>query len=83
MFINLSMKNQKAISIPIKDISQLKVVLAAWYAYLRDTEELSREELTECLKTPVIYNLEDDKIELMFTGSSQILDKFKNHVNQA
>ena len=76
------MSNQKAISIPIKDISQLKVVLAAWYAYLRDAKDLSREDLTDCLKTPVIYNLEQDEIELLFTGSNDLLDRFKKHVNQ-
>lgn len=74
------MNNQKAISIPIKDLSQLKVVLAAWYAYLRDSKELSHAELTDCLKTPTIYNLEKDEIELFFTGSIELLDSFKKHV---
>ena len=74
------MQNPKAISIPIKDIAQLKVILAAWYAYLRDAEGLAHEDLTESLKTPVIYNLEEDKIELLFTGSSDFLEAFRKHI---
>ena len=77
------MQESKAISIPINDISQLKVVLAAWYAYLRDAKGLSHEDLTDSLKTPVIYNLEEDKIELLFTGSSDLLESFRRHITNS
>ncbi|MCB1174333.1 MAG: hypothetical protein KDK39_12240 [Leptospiraceae bacterium] len=77
------MPNSKAISIPIKDIAQLKVVLAAWYAFLREADQLSHQELTDSLKTPVIYDIEKDKVELLFTGSAALLESFRSHINKS
>lgn len=78
------MAQDKAISLPVKEITHLKVILATWYSFLRDqTENLSKEDFTRYLKTPVIYDLENDQIELLFTGSNELLEKFKEHVAKA
>ena len=75
------MEQDKAISLPVKDITHLKVVLATWYSFLRDqSSSLSKEDFTRYLKTPVIYDLEHDEIELLFTGSDELLKKFKEHI---
>jgi len=75
------MEDEKAISIPVKDLTQLKVVLAAWYAFLRDvSDNFAREEYARFLKTPVIYDLAKDEIDVMFTGSQELLNEFRSHV---
>jgi len=77
----MSSENEKVISIGVKEITHLKVILATWYAFLRDQgNNLSHEEFSRCLKTPVIYNLEKDEIELLFAGSAELLEKFRSHV---
>jgi len=75
------MNEDKAISLPVKEITHLKVVLATWYAFLRDQmDSLTKEDFSRYLKTPVIYDLEKDEIEVLFTGSSELLGKFKDHI---
>jgi len=75
------MSQDKAISLPVKEITHLKVILATWYSFLRDqSEKLSKDDFTRYLKTPVIYDLENDEIELLFTGSEQLLADFKEHI---
>ncbi|MCB1308315.1 MAG: hypothetical protein KDK30_09060 [Leptospiraceae bacterium] len=75
------MNNEKAISMPVKEIAHMKVILATWYSFLRERmDELSKEDFTRYLKTPVIYDLENDQIELLFTGTEDLLQKFKDHV---
>lgn len=71
---------EKVISMPVKEIAHMKVILATWYAFLRDQENLTSEEFSQYLKTPVIYNLEQDAIEILFAGSDELLQAFKNHV---
>jgi hypothetical protein len=75
------MKTDKAISLPVKEITHLKVILATWYSFLRDqADSLSQEDFTRYLNTPVIYDLEHDEIELLFTGSEELLNRFKDHI---
>ena len=75
------MSGEKAISVPVREITHMKVILATWYSFLRDhADEFSREEFTRYLKTPVIYDLEKDEIELLFTGSDELLKKFRDHI---
>ena len=76
----MSTEEEKVISMPVKEIAHMKVILATWYAFLRDQENLSSEEFSRYLKTPVIYNLEKDVIEVLFAGSAELLEAFKNHV---
>ena len=72
---------EKAISIPVKDIPQLKIILATWYSFLRDySDNFSKGNYTKYLKTPIIYNLAKDEIEIMFTGSDEVLENFKKHI---
>ena len=72
--------SDKVISMPVREIAHMKVILATWYAFLREQESLSSEEFSRYLKTPVIYNLEKDVIEVLFTGSDELLQAFKHHV---
>lgn len=69
---------------PVKEITHLKVILATWYSFLRDhLDNLSREDFTRFLKTPVIYDLEKDEIEILFTGSEKLLNQFREHVTKS
>jgi hypothetical protein len=73
--------SQKVISIPVKEMAHLKVVLATWYAFMRDeAANLSQADFAESLKTPVIFNLEKDEIEILFTGSAELLNRFREHI---
>ena len=75
------MDQQKVISMPIKDIEQLKIVLATWYTFLRDqSASMTDEEFANSLKAPVIYDLEQDHIEILFTGSHTLLTSFSDFV---
>jgi len=75
------MKEEKVISIPVKEITHLKVILATWYSFLRDQQDhLSKEDFSKYLKTPAIYNLEKDEIEILFTGTSDLLNKFSEFI---
>lgn len=76
----MSTEEEKVISMPVKEIAHMKVILATWYAFLRDQEHLSSEEFSRYLRTPVIYNLEKDVIEILFAGSAELLEAFKKHV---
>ena len=76
----MSTDDEKVISMPVKEIAHMKVILATWYAFLRDQQNLTSEEFSRYLKTPVIYNLEKDVIEVLFAGSAELLEAFKNHV---
>ena len=75
------MPDDKVIALPVKEITHLKVVLATWYSFLREEmQALSAKEFAHYLKTPVIYNLEKDEIELLFAGPAELLEKFKEHI---
>ncbi len=77
------MENEKLISMPIKDLAQLKIVLATWYSFLKDQAgSLSKEAFASSLKTPVLYDLEKDQIEVLFTGSQELLKQFSDYVFQ-
>ena len=75
------MSREKAISMPIKEIADLKVILATWYTFLRDQmHQIERDDFTRYIKTPVVYNLEKDEIEILFTGTEELLKKFSDYV---
>ena len=75
------MEDDKAISVPVKDISQLKIVLATWYSFLREhSKNFTQGDYSRYLKTPVFYDLSKDEIELLFTGSDEILKEFREHI---
>lgn len=68
---------------PIKDLAQLKIVLATWYSFLKDKAgTLSKEAFASSLKTPVLYDLEKDQVEVLFTGSQELLKQFSDYVFQ-
>ncbi|MCB1138480.1 MAG: hypothetical protein KDK25_08660 [Leptospiraceae bacterium] len=77
------MEKEKLISMPIKDLAQLKIVLATWYSFLKDQAgNLSQEAFASSLKTPVLYDLEKDQVEVLFTGSQELLKQFSDYVFQ-
>ncbi|MCB1171883.1 MAG: hypothetical protein KDK25_16160, partial [Leptospiraceae bacterium] len=76
-------EKEKLISMPIKDLAQLKIVLATWYSFLKDQAgNLSQEAFASSLKTPVLYDLEKDQVEVLFTGSQELLKQFSDYVFQ-
>jgi len=75
------MSQEKVISMPIKDLSDLKVILATWYSFLREQlDTIPKDDFTRFLKTPVVYNIEKDEIEILFTGTEDLLKKFSDYV---
>jgi len=75
------MIQEKVISMPVREITDLKIILATWYKFLQDqSDKLNAEEFSRCLKTPVILNLETNEVELLFTGSEELLKGFKDFI---
>jgi len=78
------MANDKTITMPVKEITHLKIILATWYSYLREhLDTLAKSDFDRFLKTPVIYNLEKDEIEVLITGTEELLKGFSNFVARA
>ena len=79
----MSMMFDRVFTLSIKEVSHMKLLLASWYGFLQekfDEEELGKEDFHELLKTNVIYNLKDDNIELMLSGTDDLLNEFKHKV---
>lgn len=75
------MTNEKVISMPVREITDLKVILATWYKFLQDqSDKLTPDDFSRCLRTPVILNLETNDVELLFTGSEELLKGFKDFI---
>ncbi len=74
------MATEKVITLSVKELPHLKIILSAWYNFLKesyDKKKFTSEEFTEFLKTPVMYDLDKDQIELMFCGKEEILEEFR------
>ena len=75
------MSAEKVITMPVREIADVKVILATWYKFLQDqADKLNAEEFSRSLKTPIILNLETDELELLFTGSNELLQGFKDFI---
>ena len=77
------MSADKVVTISIKELSHMKIILSAWYNFLKesfDEKKISGEDFTDLLKTPVMYDLDKDQIELMLCGSEAILEEFRAKV---
>jgi len=77
------MKGNKVISIGIKELSHQKVILAAWYNFLKqsfDQKKLSNEDFSDSLKAHVMYDLDKDQIELMLSGPENLLEEFRKSI---
>ncbi|MCC5813884.1 MAG: hypothetical protein JJT78_03950 [Leptospira sp.] len=75
--------SQKAITIPTKELSHQKIILAAWYNFLKesfDSKKITSDEFTDYLKANVVYDLDKDQIDLILTGNELILDQFRTHI---
>lgn len=75
--------SQKAITIPIKELSHQKIILAAWYNFLKesfDSQTIQAEEFSESLKANVVYDLDKDQIELVLTGKEDLLGQFRSQI---
>ncbi|BDA77928.1 hypothetical protein LPTSP3_g08580 [Leptospira kobayashii] len=77
------MKAPKIITIGIKELAHQKVILAAWYNFLKesfDAKKLTGDEFTQYLQAHVMYDLDKDQIELMLSGSEPLLEEFKKSI---
>ncbi|MCE9499254.1 MAG: hypothetical protein K8R21_01895 [Leptospira sp.] len=77
------MSPDKIITISVKELPHMKIILSAWYNFLKesfDEKKISGDEFTDLLKTPVMYDLDKDQIELMICGSEEILEEFRSKV---
>ncbi|EOQ87291.1 hypothetical protein LEP1GSC202_3580 [Leptospira yanagawae serovar Saopaulo str. Sao Paulo = ATCC 700523] len=77
------MKSPKIITIGIKELAHQKVILAAWYNFLKenfDAKKVSAEEFTLYLQAHVMYDLDKDQIELMLSGTESLLEEFKKSI---
>ncbi|EKJ87767.1 hypothetical protein [Leptospira meyeri] len=77
------MKPSKIITIGIKELAHQKVILAAWYNFLKenfDAKKVSAEEFTLYLQAHVMYDLDKDQIELMLSGPEMLLEDFKKSI---
>jgi hypothetical protein len=65
---------EKILSVKVRDLHQLKLVLATWYSYLREkSASLDEEQFRNALRTPVVYDIEKDEVELLIPGSDKLL----------
>lgn len=72
--------SQKAITVPTRELSHQKIILAAWYNFLKeafDQGKIQTIEFTDYLKANVVYDMDKDQIELVLTGNQEILDSFR------
>ncbi|TGL53589.1 hypothetical protein EHQ59_08340 [Leptospira kemamanensis] len=77
------MKSSKIITIGIKELAHQKVILAAWYNFLKenfDAKKVSAEEFTLYLQAHVMYDLDKDQIELMLSGTESLLEEFRKSI---
>lgn len=55
------MEPEKVISIPIRELPHLKVLLAGWYNFLKesyDQKTIDQSEFKDALKSNVVYNID-------------------------
>jgi len=74
-------EQDKVVTIKIKDLQQLKILLATWYSYLLSKNNDPNFDLQEAIKTPIIYNIEKDELELLLTGSQEMLSELSQYVD--
>jgi hypothetical protein len=75
--------SQKAITVPIRELSHQKIILAAWYNFLKesfDAGTIQSDKFSEFLKANVIYDMDKDQIDLVLTGTQEILDQFRSQL---
>lgn len=71
---------EKVVTIKIKDLQQLKIILATWYSYLISKQKEKTIDFQEAIKTPIIYNIEKDELELLITGTEDVLKELNLYV---
>jgi|JI10StandDraft_1071094.scaffolds.fasta_scaffold624312_2 hypothetical protein len=74
---------QKAITVPTKELSHQKIILAAWYHFLKekfDQGKIQPNEFTDFLKANVVYDMDKDQVDLMLTGTQEVLDAFRSQL---
>lgn len=80
---NHTTKEKKVVSIKINDLQQIKIILSTWYSYLINkinNNKLPQSEFQEAIKTPILYNLEKDELELLLYGSEEMLKDLNNYI---
>ncbi|WCL50398.1 hypothetical protein [Leptospira sp. GIMC2001] len=75
--------SQKAITIPTKELSHQKIILAGWYNFLKETFDsgkISSDEFTDFLRANVVYDMDKDQVDLILTGTQEVLDAFRTQL---
>ncbi|EMJ98536.1 hypothetical protein AB3N61_10495 [Leptospira sp. WS58.C1] len=78
------MEAEKVISVPIKELPHLKVILAGWYNFLKDSYDqkaIDANAFKDSLKTNVVYNIDSDQVELLLSGTEQLLQSFRKKLS--
>lgn len=79
------METGKVISIATKEIPHMKVILAGWYSFLKDSfdkKSITSEEFKEYLHANVVYNLDKDQIELLLAAREEVLLDFRKSLSE-
>lgn len=76
------MEPEKVISIPIRELPHLKVLLAGWYNFLKesyDQKTIDQSEFKDALKSNVVYNI--DQVEVLLAGKESLLQNFRKSLS--
>ncbi|AAN49823.2 hypothetical protein ACO2J1_04390 [Leptospira interrogans] len=78
------MEPEKVISIPIRELPHLKVLLAGWYNFLKesyDQKTIDQSEFKDALKSNVVYNIDQDQVEVLLAGKESLLQNFRKSLS--
>ncbi len=76
-------QEKKLVTIKIKDTQQLKIILSMWYSYLinqYNQKIIEESDFKELIKTPILYNIEKDELELMLYGTEDMLKELNTYL---
>ncbi|EMN12258.1 hypothetical protein LEP1GSC055_1600 [Leptospira borgpetersenii str. Brem 307] len=80
----VSMEPEKVISIPIRELSHLKILLAGWYSFLKenyDQKQIDQNEFKDALRSNVVYNIDQDQVEVLLAGKETLLQNFRKSLS--
>ncbi|EMO63857.1 hypothetical protein [Leptospira borgpetersenii] len=78
------MEPEKVISIPIRELSHLKILLAGWYNFLKenyDQNQIDQNEFKDALRSNVVYNIDQDQVEVLLAGKETLLQNFRKSLS--
>ncbi|AMX58606.1 hypothetical protein IQB76_03345 [Leptospira borgpetersenii serovar Hardjo-bovis] len=78
------MEPEKVISIPIRELSHLKILLSGWYHFLKenyDQNQIDQNEFKDALRSNVVYNIDQDQVEVLLAGKETLLQNFRKSLS--